>query len=221
MAAWGGGVGERPRRPRAPQQRLAKPRPGRCHGDKGGSAHFCEVSRPPMSCRWPAWAEDHLFYRPSRRSALSNTGRRSTGSTYSYTASLRGFSGSYFFRDPVTSSYVFTSYETGHRYRLARLSGNVQGAGVGALGTAERTVVIGDDGRRLGTRAEGTDHRSGTVLGPRASPRSLWPRGKPSRSSPTRSHRVVTTGLMLPHSRATSCGRPLWNRLGSSNGPRC
>jgi hypothetical protein len=166
-----------------------------------------------------------LFYRPSRRSASSNTGRRSTGSTYSYTTSLRGFSGSYFFRDPVTSSYVFTSYETGHRYRLARLSGNVQGAGVGALGTAERTVVIGDDGRRLGTRAERTDHRSGTVLGPRAILRVVAasrPRGlAASLHGVRRRDRTVTTGLLLPHSRATSCGRPLWNRLGSSNGPRC
>jgi hypothetical protein len=59
---------------------------------------------------------------------------------------LTPFTGTYFFHDPVTSSYVFTSYETGHRYRLTRLSGSVHGFGLSALGTAEREVVIGDDG---------------------------------------------------------------------------
>jgi glycogen debranching enzyme len=61
-------------------------------------------------------------------------------------ATLTPFTGTYFFHDPVTSSYVFTSYETGHRYRLTRLSGSVYGLGSSALGTAERAVVFGDDG---------------------------------------------------------------------------
>ncbi|MFC0106034.1 amylo-alpha-1,6-glucosidase [Kibdelosporangium aridum subsp. largum] len=61
-------------------------------------------------------------------------------------ATLTPFTGTYFFHDPVTSSYVFTSYETGHRYRLTCLSGSIHGLGVGALGKAERAVVIGDDG---------------------------------------------------------------------------
>ncbi|MEV4313648.1 trehalase family glycosidase [Actinocrispum sp. NPDC049592] len=61
-------------------------------------------------------------------------------------ATLTPFTGTYFFRDPVTSSYVFTSYETGHRYRLTVLSGHADGHGAGALGTADRAVVIGADG---------------------------------------------------------------------------
>jgi glycogen debranching enzyme len=61
-------------------------------------------------------------------------------------ATLTPFTGTYAFHDPVTSSYVFTSYETGHRYRLTGLSGAVREIGAGALGTAERAVVIGDDG---------------------------------------------------------------------------
>jgi hypothetical protein len=58
---------------------------------------------------------------------------------------LTPFSGTYFFHDPVTSSYVFTSYETGHRYRLTLLSGTVTASGTAALGTAERAVVLGGE----------------------------------------------------------------------------
>lgn len=61
-------------------------------------------------------------------------------------ATLTPFTGTYFFHDPVTSSYVFTSYETGHRLRLTVLSGHAHTLGAAALGTAERAVVIGDDG---------------------------------------------------------------------------
>jgi hypothetical protein len=60
---------------------------------------------------------------------------------------LTPFTGTYFFHDPATESYVFTSYETGHRYRLTVLSGQCcQAVGDSALGTAERAVVIGADG---------------------------------------------------------------------------
>ncbi len=59
---------------------------------------------------------------------------------------LTPFSGTYFFHDPTTSSSVFTSYETGHRYRLTGLSGAVQEIGAAALGTAERGVLLGADG---------------------------------------------------------------------------
>lgn len=62
-------------------------------------------------------------------------------------ASLTPFTGTYFFHDPVTASFVFTSYETGQRYRLTVLSGQGgQAVGAFALGTAERAVVIGADG---------------------------------------------------------------------------
>lgn len=59
---------------------------------------------------------------------------------------LTPFSGTYLVADPVTSSYVFTSYETGHRYRVTSLSGAVSVAGAAALETADRAVVLGADG---------------------------------------------------------------------------
>ncbi|MGW3993628.1 amylo-alpha-1,6-glucosidase [Amycolatopsis sp. NPDC004772] len=58
---------------------------------------------------------------------------------------LTPFTGTYFFADPVDGSAVFTSYETGHRYRVTVLSGHTRHVGAEALGTAERAVVVSGD----------------------------------------------------------------------------
>ncbi|MFF5218794.1 amylo-alpha-1,6-glucosidase [Micromonospora sp. NPDC000442] len=55
---------------------------------------------------------------------------------------LTPFSGTYLFHDPVDDSYVFTSYETGRRYRVTSLSGHLRAVGAEALGTAERAVEL-------------------------------------------------------------------------------
>ncbi|WP_105968157.1 amylo-alpha-1,6-glucosidase [Streptomyces geranii] len=62
---------------------------------------------------------------------------------------LTPFGGTYFYRDPVDGAHVFTSYETGRRYRVTVLSGTVGVvSGAQALGAGERglTVVAGADG---------------------------------------------------------------------------
>ncbi|MGW3118202.1 amylo-alpha-1,6-glucosidase [Streptomyces sp. NPDC001107] len=62
---------------------------------------------------------------------------------------LTPFSGTYFFHDPAAGAHVFTSYETGRRYRVTVLSGTLaEAAGAQALGSAERGVVVseGDGG---------------------------------------------------------------------------
>lgn len=56
---------------------------------------------------------------------------------------LTPFTGSYFFRDPFDDAYVFTSYETGRRYRLTVLSGDVSVVGDEALGQSARALTIG------------------------------------------------------------------------------
>ncbi|KOG41718.1 amylo-alpha-1,6-glucosidase [Streptomyces resistomycificus] len=60
---------------------------------------------------------------------------------------LTPFTGTYFFRDPVDGAYVFTSYETGRRYRVTVLSG-VAGEVLGsaALGEADRGLTVTADG---------------------------------------------------------------------------
>ncbi|MFF6786046.1 trehalase family glycosidase [Streptomyces sp. NPDC012510] len=63
---------------------------------------------------------------------------------------LTPFSGTYFFHDPAANAHVFTSYETGRRYRVTVLSGALAGtAGAQALGSGDRgvTVTAQADGR--------------------------------------------------------------------------
>ena len=56
-------------------------------------------------------------------------------------AGLTPFTGTYLFTEPGTNAAVFTSYETGRRYRVTPLSGSVLVEGSGALGVRERAVV--------------------------------------------------------------------------------
>jgi glycogen debranching enzyme len=58
-------------------------------------------------------------------------------------SALTPFSGTYLYHDPVDGSYVFTSYETGRRYRITVLTGMAAVTGDQALGTAARSVAVG------------------------------------------------------------------------------
>ncbi|MCX3287940.1 trehalase family glycosidase [Streptomyces sp. NEAU-H22] len=55
---------------------------------------------------------------------------------------LTPFSGTYFFRDPAADAHVFTSYETGRRYRVTVLSGTVTDAGAQTLGGGHRGLTM-------------------------------------------------------------------------------
>lgn len=58
---------------------------------------------------------------------------------------LTPFTGSYLFIEPGTDSAVFTSYETGRRYRVTPLLGALSVEGDGALGVAARAIdIVGD-----------------------------------------------------------------------------
>ena len=60
------------------------------------------------------------------------------------TTALTPFSGTYFYREPGTGAHVFTSYETGRRYRVSVLSGALaEASGTQTLGSAVRGVTIG------------------------------------------------------------------------------
>ncbi|MEW2404341.1 trehalase family glycosidase [Streptomyces sp. NPDC046862] len=57
--------------------------------------------------------------------------------------SLTPFSGTYFFHDPAADAHVFTSYETGRRYRVTVLSGILADtSGAQALGSADRGLAV-------------------------------------------------------------------------------
>ncbi|WP_298554937.1 amylo-alpha-1,6-glucosidase [Streptomyces luteogriseus] len=55
---------------------------------------------------------------------------------------LTPFSGTYFFRDPAADAHVFTSYETGRRYRVTVLSGTVTDIGTQTLGGGPRGITL-------------------------------------------------------------------------------
>lgn len=61
-------------------------------------------------------------------------------------STLTPFGGTYLYLDPVDRSHVFTSYETGRRYRITVLTGALRRTdGVEALGTADRSLELGGD----------------------------------------------------------------------------
>jgi glycogen debranching enzyme len=63
------------------------------------------------------------------------------------TAVLTPFTGTFFFEDPIDGSAIFTSYETGRRYRVTCLRGSMRFEGAEALGASQRAVVLsGSDG---------------------------------------------------------------------------
>lgn len=62
--------------------------------------------------------------------------------------SLTPFSGPYLFTDPLDGQPVYTLYETGRRYRITVLSGQLTHVkGAQALGHAERSVVLSGNGQ--------------------------------------------------------------------------
>ncbi|MFJ8048815.1 amylo-alpha-1,6-glucosidase [Streptomyces luteogriseus] len=62
---------------------------------------------------------------------------------------LTPFSGTYFFRDPAAGAHVFTSYETGRRYRVTVLSGTVTDAGAQTLGGTPRGLTLSAEANGL------------------------------------------------------------------------
>jgi glycogen debranching enzyme len=63
---------------------------------------------------------------------------------------LTPFTGTYFLRDPLDGAYLFTSYETGRRYRISLISGELSATGTESLGSGIRSVTArGDDGWEL------------------------------------------------------------------------
>ncbi|WP_106815014.1 amylo-alpha-1,6-glucosidase [Microbacterium timonense] len=62
-------------------------------------------------------------------------------------ARLTPFTGTYVFRDPTDGAAVFTSYETGCRYRVTSIRGEMTISGAQRLGEAHRAVTLsGPDG---------------------------------------------------------------------------
>jgi glycogen debranching enzyme len=110
----------------------------------GGTRVPTELTANPAMLTWSA-GRGRVMAAFESPSSLRITGQGLGLRIAAADATLTPFTGTYFFHDPVTSSHVFTSYETGHRYRVTVLSGHTHTLGEAALGTAERAVTIGED----------------------------------------------------------------------------
>ncbi|WP_406497689.1 trehalase family glycosidase [Streptomyces sp. NBC_01604] len=107
-------------------------------------------------------AETHVEATPGLLSWVGAAGRADLAYESPDTVRLRGtglplrvaaaaptltpFSGIYFFHDAAAGAHVFTSYETGRRYRVTVLSGTVTDTfGSQALGSADRGLTVAAD----------------------------------------------------------------------------
>jgi glycogen debranching enzyme len=103
-----------------------------------------EVEATPAVLRWSAveGTIDAVF---DDDSTLRLRGRGLDLRIADATPELTPFTGIYFFQDPIDGSAVFTSYETGRRYRITALSGTLTTTGAESLGAGERSVVVTGD----------------------------------------------------------------------------
>ncbi|WP_307371413.1 amylo-alpha-1,6-glucosidase [Microbacterium sp. W4I4] len=75
-------------------------------------------------------------------------------------AGLTSFTGSYLYTSPSDGSAVLTSYETGRRYRISRITGVFDVVGSELLGAGERGVRAGTDGGPWEVAVEELDSES-------------------------------------------------------------
>ncbi|GEC05668.1 hypothetical protein SSP24_33230 [Streptomyces spinoverrucosus] len=116
----------------------------------------------PLDATTGERAETRVEATPSLLSWIGATGRLDLAYESPDTVRLRGaglslrvcaaartltpFSGTYFFHDAAADGYVFTSYETGRRYRVTVLAGTVADTfGSQALGGADRGLTVTAD----------------------------------------------------------------------------
>ncbi|MCL8026918.1 amylo-alpha-1,6-glucosidase [Nocardioides bruguierae] len=117
-----------------------------------------EVAGRSVDLRWDADpAEFRWVYRdeggPTIRAAFAGAETirlRGDGKTVLRISDAAGtltpFTGTYLFDDPVDDAPVFTSYETGRRYRVTLLEGSCEVTGSGVLGETPRSVLLGGCG---------------------------------------------------------------------------
>ncbi|WP_138946943.1 amylo-alpha-1,6-glucosidase [Plantibacter sp. M259] len=116
--------------------------------ERAGVPVETEVSATPARLRWTTGpvGDDSI---EAAFAGLDTVRLRGTGLGVRLgdaAAGLTPFTGTYLFVDPMDRSAIFTSYETGRRYRVTSLSGDVAVIGAELLGAGERAVVLGADG---------------------------------------------------------------------------
>ena len=109
-----------------------------------GGGQSIRVSAAPSTLSWIGddGRIDAVF---ESESAVRLRGRGLELRVTDATPELTPFTGTYFFQDPIDGSAVFTSYESGRRYRITSLQGSLDLNGAEALGASDRSVVAGGD----------------------------------------------------------------------------
>ncbi|POH64390.1 MULTISPECIES: amylo-alpha-1,6-glucosidase [Cryobacterium] len=97
------------------------------------------VEATPTTLRWstPSGVIEAVF---ESDSVLRVRGRAAELRLADATPELTPFTGTYLYTDPIDGAPVFTSYETGRRYRVTAVSGSLAITGAEALGAGERAV---------------------------------------------------------------------------------
>jgi glycogen debranching enzyme len=123
------------------------------------------VDATPTTLRWstPEGTIEAVF---ESNSVVRLRGRSAGLRIADATPELTPFTGTYLYTDPIDGAAVFTSYETGRRYRITAVSGSLAITGSEALGAGERAVSTSGeeweiaieefDAARAPYRADGT-----------------------------------------------------------------
>jgi hypothetical protein len=101
-----------------------------------------EVQASPSTLSWVGVGASRIDAVFESDSVLRLRGRGLAVRIADATPELTPFTGTYMFADPIDGSVVFTSYETGRRYRITSLSGSFTMRGADSLGASERAVLV-------------------------------------------------------------------------------
>ncbi|CAD5989361.1 amylo-alpha-1,6-glucosidase [Agreia sp. COWG] len=97
------------------------------------------VHATPTTLRWTT-PEGEIAAVFESDSVLRLRGRSAQLRIADATPELTPFTGTYLYTDPIDGAAVFTSYETGRRYRITSVTGSLTIIGSEALGVGERSV---------------------------------------------------------------------------------
>jgi glycogen debranching enzyme len=115
--------------------------------EQNGKRISTEWMTSPSTLAWSVDDERLIEAAFERADVLRIRGRGADLKMEDAADELTPFTGSYLFRDPIDGAAVFTSYESGRRYRITSISGELRIEGSEALGEAVRAVVAhGADG---------------------------------------------------------------------------
>lgn len=105
-----------------------------------GAAVETTVTATPSVLRWST--EDGCIEATFETADTLRLRGSGAGLRLEASSALTPFTGGYLFQDPLDGSAVLTSYETGRRYRITRLSGDMTVEGSGVLGMSTRAITL-------------------------------------------------------------------------------